>query len=104
MTRGRISFESVLMLAFVAYLILAITLLVLSEPSGVTITVLLAVTLVLVLLIRWHAQSTTYQCPSCQHRFRISGWTDFFRPHGGDKKYLRCPGCGNSDWCRETTK
>jgi DNA-directed RNA polymerase subunit RPC12/RpoP len=101
MSRNRFSFASVLILAFVAYLILAVLLIVVAAPSALTITLLLAVALILVLLVRWHARSTVYQCPACGHRFRISGWTDFVHPHGGDKKYLRCPGCGKSDWCKE---
>jgi hypothetical protein len=101
LSRGRVSFESILILAFVAYLILAVLLIVVADPSGLTITALLVTALLLVLLVRWHARSTVYQCPTCEHRFRISGWTDFLRPHGGEKKYLRCPGCGKSDWCRE---
>ena len=101
MSRGRISFESILILAFIAVLILSVVLIIVAEPSGPTYIGLLVVTIVLVLLIRWHAQSTVYLCPSCEHRFRISGWTDFVRPHGGEKKYLRCPGCGESGWCRE---
>ena len=53
----------------------------------------------LVILISWHTKVTAYHCPICSHEFEISILTDFFNPHGvnrrGSGKYLKCPNCSN---------
>jgi DNA-directed RNA polymerase subunit RPC12/RpoP len=53
----------------------------------------------LIILVFWHAKATAYHCPRCGHEFEISIFTDFFSPHGVDRKgawkYLRCPNCSN---------
>ena len=53
----------------------------------------------LMILISGHAKATAYHCPRCGYEFEISMLTDFFSPHGvnrkGGWKYLKCPNCSN---------
>jgi len=53
----------------------------------------------LMILISWHAKATAYHCPRCGYEFEISILTDFFSPHGvnrkGGWKHLKCPNCSN---------
>jgi len=57
-----------------------------------------------IFLVRWHAKNSAYVCPACSLHFPISAWTDFMSPHKGGVKLLRCPRCGESDWCDETNR
>ena len=52
----------------------------------------------LFLLVRWHAHSTAYRCPSCAEVFTISTLTDLISPQVPQGKYLTCPGCGKRSW------
>jgi uncharacterized C2H2 Zn-finger protein len=51
----------------------------------------------LVLLVNWHKEMTTYQCPNCGHLYEISFLTDLLAPHGLNRQggwlLLRCPNC-----------
>jgi len=53
----------------------------------------------LIILVFWHAKATVYHCPRCGYDCEISVFTDFFSPHGVDRKgawkYLKCPNCSN---------
>lgn len=55
-------------------------------------------------LVRWHARSTAYRCPSCGHEFEISAWTDFITPHVPGRKYVGCPSCGKKGWAKVLMK
>jgi len=52
----------------------------------------------LCLLVRWHAKVTAYRCPHCDRAYEISFFTDFISPHYPNKKYLKCPHCGQRGW------
>jgi DNA-directed RNA polymerase subunit RPC12/RpoP len=54
--------------------------------------------LILVLLVKWHAATTGYQCPGCGHEFMISTLADFLSPHILTTKYVKCPQCGRRAW------
>jgi DNA-directed RNA polymerase subunit RPC12/RpoP len=55
----------------------------------------------LFLLVRWHARTTAYRCAKCAGEFGIEPLTDFISPHFFDRKYLRCPECGEKTWAKE---
>jgi predicted RNA-binding Zn-ribbon protein involved in translation (DUF1610 family) len=101
---GKRSWESLWMLAFLATMVLAILAIALSQPSRGVVAALVVVAVALGLLVHWHARTTHYRCPSCGNRFALSPWEDFSHPHGGDKKYVRCPGCGEAGWCEEVPR
>jgi DNA-directed RNA polymerase subunit RPC12/RpoP len=75
-------------------------------PSGWYIGLIIIVIAVgiLFLLVRWHARNFAYRCPECGQEFEISTFTDFISPHGGGKKYLRCPRCQKRSWANEMEK
>jgi DNA-directed RNA polymerase subunit RPC12/RpoP len=52
----------------------------------------------LFLLVRWHARHTAYRCPACGGEFEISVLTDLASPQIPDRKYLKCPRCGQRKW------
>ena len=58
----------------------------------------------LFLLVRWHARTTAYRCPKCAAEFEIEPLKDFMSPHFFDRKYLRCPACGERAWAKEISK
>ena len=51
----------------------------------------------MVILVNWHKEQTTYQCPNCGHIYEISFLTDLVAPHGVSREgawlLLRCPNC-----------
>ena len=84
-----------------AVAIIAITALILipvAWPVGLVVWLALFVSGDLFLLVRWHANSTAYRCPACEHEFELSVFTDLVSPHVPDKKYLKCPQCGKRNW------
>jgi len=93
-------------LKVLAYLVLmilfnvvtAVTLMPRAWPWGFIIWLLLCFVGSLFLLVRWHANITAYRCPKCGCEFEISFFTDFISPHFPNKKYLKCPRCGEKSW------
>jgi predicted RNA-binding Zn-ribbon protein involved in translation (DUF1610 family) len=61
--------------------------------------ILLSTTILLIVLVTWHARNTTYSCPNCSHNFKVSALTDFISPHTPGNKRLTCPECGEKAWC-----
>lgn len=92
------------MLSFLVTMALAILVIALARPSRTVLIGLVLATVALVLMVRWHARSTAYRCPACGDRFTLTAWSDFVHPHGGEKKYVRCPRCGESGWCEESAR
>jgi len=76
----------------------AVILIPLAWPVGLVVWLAVIVGGSLFLLVRWHAGSTAYRCPSCEHEFEISVFTDLISPQVPDKKYLKCPQCGKRNW------
>jgi DNA-directed RNA polymerase subunit RPC12/RpoP len=58
----------------------------------------------ILVLVRWHAGSTAYLCPKCEHEFEISALQDLVTPHKMDKYYLRCPSCRERSWMQVLVK
>lgn len=52
-------------------------------------------------IVRQHVRTAAYTCPGCGGLFKITATADFLSPQFGRKKLLKCPGCGQSSWCRE---
>jgi predicted RNA-binding Zn-ribbon protein involved in translation (DUF1610 family) len=91
-----------------AYISIAVVLITISAvgltkwewPVGMIVGLTLCVGGTLYVLGRWHARATAYRCPECGCEFEISAWKDFVSPHVPDKKYLKCPKCGQRKWTR----
>jgi len=58
----------------------------------------------LVLLVRWHAKNSAYECPECATQFELTAWQDFISPNLIDKKYVKCPTCNKRVSAKELTK
>jgi DNA-directed RNA polymerase subunit RPC12/RpoP len=58
----------------------------------------------LFLLVKCHSRTTAYRCSKCAGEFEIEPLTDFISPHFFNRKYLRCPACGEKVWAREFSK
>ena len=82
--------------SFTATIVLGAYLFGQSHPFGLA---LLACAMLL-LLVRWHAATSAYECPKCRHQFEVSTLQDFVSPHMLTAKYLRCPKCRQQDWAR----
>jgi len=90
-----------LVILFIAIIICGIIFLIpFQYPFGFIICLFLVVGMGLYLLVRWHAKTTAYICPNCEHTFAVSTLTDLLSPHTINKKVLRCPSCGESSWCK----
>ena len=76
----------------------AIMLIPVAWPVGFVVWLAIFVSGSLFLLVRWHANNTAYRCPACDHEFEISVLTDFASRQAPDRKHLKCPQCGKSDW------
>jgi len=77
----------------------AVILIPIAWPVGLVAWLAIIVSGSLFLLVRWHAGSTAYRCPACEHEFEISVFTDLVSPHVlPDKKYLKCSQCGKRNW------
>jgi len=72
--------------------------------AGFPILIVLALAVVTVILVRWHARHTGYRCPECGFTFAVSPVTDFLSPHKSGEKMLRCPRCLRSSWCLEISR
>lgn len=59
-----------------------------------------AAVVVLAALVVWHSRAFGYRCDNCGAEFSATPVQDFLAPHFGEKKYLRCPGCGRKEWAR----
>ena len=70
--------------------------------GGAIVVVLVAILLVVV--VRWHASNTAYQCEACGNAFEISILQDLFTPHMLTTKYVRCPACGRRTWAEVLPK
>ena len=85
------------LLVVTALVVTAVILIPVAWPFGLVVWLAL-VSGGLFLLARWHASNTAYRCPACGHEFEISVYTDFVSLQVPDKKYLRCPQCGERNW------
>lgn len=45
-------------------------------------------------------EAGTFECPKCQARFTPDVKSYVFGPHTITKRYLKCPNCGESNYCR----
>jgi DNA-binding transcriptional MerR regulator/DNA-directed RNA polymerase subunit RPC12/RpoP len=54
------------------------------------------------LLFRFYQRRAAYVCPSCGETFSLSSRELFFSRHTPRTRKLRCPRCGQTDWCVET--
>lgn len=72
--------------------------------AGFPVMIILALAIVAVIMVRWHARNTGFRCPACDFTFAISPWTDFLSPHKSGLKMLRCPRCLESSWCLEISR
>jgi DNA-directed RNA polymerase subunit RPC12/RpoP len=89
-----------------AYILLTVAVLVVSavilvpmaRPVGLFVWLAFFAGGGLFLLVRWHAHHTAYRCPACGDEFEISVFTDFVSPQVPNKKYLKCPHCGQRNW------
>jgi DNA-directed RNA polymerase subunit RPC12/RpoP len=73
-------------------------------PFGLIVWLILCFGGSLFLLVRWHANNTAYRCPTCTSEYEISFFTDFISPHVPNKKYLKCPHCGEKGWAEVLMK
>lgn len=73
-------------------------------PWGFIIWLILCFGGSLFLLVRWHANVTAYRCLDCAEEFEISIFKDFISPHFPNKKYLKCPRCGEKGWAEVLMK
>jgi DNA-directed RNA polymerase subunit RPC12/RpoP len=97
-TSSRIRWVRVL---FAVYLVCVVLLVGFSHPTPSAVVVLAVTAGALAWIVHRHARATLYRCPACGNRFALSAWKDFSQPHGGEKKYARCPRCGATGWCEE---
>lgn len=67
-------------------------------PIGLVVWLAVFASGSLFLLVRWHARHTAYRCPACGREFEISVLTDFASLQIPNKKYLKCPECGQRHW------
>jgi DNA-directed RNA polymerase subunit RPC12/RpoP len=68
---------------------------------------IIIVVVILIALVAWHSKKTTYKCPKCSKKFKISFLTDLISPHWiwcGSYKYLKCPNCKNRVKAKEVKK
>jgi energy-coupling factor transporter transmembrane protein EcfT len=75
-----------------------------SGRIGFVFLVLFAMGVGLIALVIWHARTTVYNCPNCDHQFDISWLIDLISPHYPDKKYPKCPSCHKRGWARALSK
>ncbi|MCJ7617108.1 MAG: hypothetical protein MUO43_11295 [Desulfobacterales bacterium] len=87
-----------ILLTIAIIVVTAVILIPMAWPVGLVAWLAIIVSGSLFLLVRWHAGSTAYRCPACEHEFEISVFTDFVSPQVPDKKYLKCPQCGKRNW------
>jgi DNA-directed RNA polymerase subunit RPC12/RpoP len=99
MTSAKRRLSVVLTTAFVAVLVLSLVLILTAGMSAVTLVVLLGAIPAMVALIIWHARTTQYDCPDCGATFQITALNDFLSAHVPEKKLLKCPRCGHTNWC-----
>ena len=92
----RVSGYTLLTVAFIV--VTAVILIPMARPVGIIVWLAIFVSGGLFLLVRWHAKSTAYRCPACDHEFEISAFTDLASLQVPDKKYLKCPQCGKRNW------
>jgi hypothetical protein len=65
-------------------------------PYGLALWLVVIVGGSLLLLIRWHASATGYQCAACGHRFEIGPLVDFFSPTGSTASISSVPPAGSA--------
>jgi DNA-directed RNA polymerase subunit RPC12/RpoP len=82
-------------------LVLGALVLVVLERSIEGFAVIGVCAIALLFMVREHARRAAYVCPRCGSQFKISALKDFVSPHKGYEKWLQCPQCAASDWCRE---
>ena len=68
------------------------------QPFGFIIWIFISFSGV-ILFVRWHTQNTAYICPECGYAFTITTSRSFISPHMWRRKLLRCPKCGERNWC-----
>ncbi len=68
-------------------------------PENLKPLVIVYVTLVVIVLIRYLYGKVLYECPKCGHTFKPN-FSDFvLSPHQTYYKLLRCPKCKSVEWC-----
>jgi len=72
-----------------------------QPPYGILAWVVL-VLISLYMLVRRHAETTSYICLQCRHVFKLSTTQDLLGLQGiNAKKYLKCPHCSRRQWIKE---
>lgn len=56
------------------------------------------------LSLYWTNKNFSYFCTRCGHVFDISLLTQLFSFNGFGTKYLRCPSCEQTSWCKTVPK
>ena len=93
-----------LLLTGAVLVVTAVILVPLAWPLGLVVWLAVFAAGGLFLLVRWHAHRTAYRCPACDYEFEISVLTDLKSPQIPDKKYLKCPQCGQRKWAKVLMK
>lgn len=52
----------------------------------------------LVILVLWYSKKAVYRCTSCGEEFQISPIIHLISRERVNRKHLKCPHCGHTDW------
>lgn len=89
------------------YLLIALSGFPIAESiDGISPLIFTAILIILLLsLVYYHKENSSYICPNCHYKFSISFFKDLFSFNGISKgKYIRCPHCLKKGWLKETFK
>lgn len=98
-------------IGFIASITLLIVTAILAEESIISAFLAVALTIISVILIfisiyylaKVDYETGVYKCKNCSHIFRPSFRDYIFGMHTITTKYLKCPECGKSTWCKRKT-
>lgn len=65
---------------------------------------LVVISLLLVLLVRWHVKNYYYRCPECQEKIVLPFWRDLLSLNSLQQTKIKCPKCGYSGYMEERRK
>lgn len=58
----------------------------------------------LIVLVLWYSHKAVYRCSSCGKDFQISPAVHLRSKERTNRKYLKCPHCGHTDWHPENQR
>ena len=74
--------------------------------EGTTFGIIVGISTVILVAVALYAMKLEvdagyYECRECHHRFKPEYLKAMISPHMGTTRCLKCPKCGNRDWCKK---